>query len=67
MNSFVPVHLRKYIVPQNYTKYSSEDQAVWRFIMRGLVCNLSRYGCSGSLEGWKKQEFIQIRFQKLKI
>lgn len=32
----IPKHLRKYIVEQNYDRYTSEDQEVWRFIMRQL-------------------------------
>ena len=30
----LPVHLKKYIVPQNYTHYTAIDQAVWRYVMR---------------------------------
>ena len=54
MKSFVPNHLRKYIVPQNYKKYSPEDQAVWRFIMKGIIHNLSHYAYKGALEGLEK-------------
>lgn len=32
----IPNHLRRYIVEQNYSRYTPEDQAVWRFIMRQL-------------------------------
>lgn len=32
----LPSHLRRYIVEQNYSRYTPEDQAVWRFIMRQL-------------------------------
>ncbi len=39
----VPSHLQRYIVEQNYEKYTPRDQAVWRFIMRNakdfLVAN----------------------------
>ena len=54
MKQFVPAHLRKYIVPQNYKKYSPEDQAVWRYIMKGIIYNLSQYGYKGALEGLQK-------------
>ncbi len=30
----LPNHLRKYIVDQNYEKYTAVDHAVWRYIMR---------------------------------
>lgn len=30
----LPKHLRQYIVPQHYSKYTSIDQAVWRYVMR---------------------------------
>lgn len=30
----LPKHLRQYIVPQNYEKYTPIDQAVWRYVMR---------------------------------
>ncbi len=30
----LPKHLRKYVVPQNYARYTSEDQAIWRYVMR---------------------------------
>ncbi|MDF1550587.1 MAG: aromatic amino acid hydroxylase [Bacteroidales bacterium] len=30
----LPKHLRKYIVDQNYEKYTAIDHAVWRYIMR---------------------------------
>ena len=66
MSSFVPAHLRKYIVPQNYKKYSSEDQAVWRFIMKGILYNLSRYGYKGSLEGLKKTGIYPDQIPKIK-
>ncbi len=30
----LPLHLRKYIVPQDYEKYTPIDHAVWRYVMR---------------------------------
>ena len=47
-------HLQKYVVDQNYKKYTSEDQAIWRYIMKRITNNLSLYGCKGSLSGMKK-------------
>ena len=37
----IPNHLRKYIVDQNYEKYTTEDQAVWRYIMNQIRTILS--------------------------
>lgn len=37
----IPAHLHKYIVEQNYEKYTWEDQEVWRFIMHQLQDFLS--------------------------
>ena len=62
MNNFVPSHLKKYTVPQNYRKYSPEDQAVWRFIMKGIQHNLSLYGYKGALEGLQQ---TGIRYNKI--
>lgn len=30
----LPKHLRRYVVEQNYDRYSSIDQAIWRYVMR---------------------------------
>src|ERR1043165_3683426 len=30
-NDAIPAHLRKFVVQQDYSRYTSEDQAVWRF------------------------------------
>ena len=54
MSHFIPSHLKKYIVPQNYKKYSPEDQALWRYMMKGIHHNLALYGQKGGLEGLKK-------------
>ena len=32
----LPKHLKKFVVDQNYERYTWEDQAVWRYIMRQL-------------------------------
>ena len=33
-HKFIPLHLRQFIVDQEYDKYSAIDHAVWRFIMK---------------------------------
>lgn len=30
----LPKHLRRYVVEQNYDRYSAIDQAIWRYVMR---------------------------------
>ena len=32
----LPNHLLQYIVDQDYSKYTSVDQAVWRYVMKNL-------------------------------
>lgn len=50
----LPVHLQRYIVEQNYAKYSPLDQAVWRFILRQLRAFLTLHAHQGYLEGLAK-------------
>jgi phenylalanine-4-hydroxylase len=50
----IPAHLNKYIVEQNYSRYTPEDQAVWRYIMRQLKSYLSIHAHEIYLEGLKK-------------
>ena len=54
MNFQLPEHLKKYIVEQDYSKYTPLDQAVWRFCLRQLNYFLSRYGHSCYSEGLAK-------------
>lgn len=30
----LPKHLQRYVVEQNYDRYSALDQAIWRYVMR---------------------------------
>lgn len=50
----LPVHLKKYIVEQDYSRYTPSDQAVWRYIMRQLTDYLSRHAHPCYLEGLKR-------------
>ncbi|MBX3020767.1 MAG: aromatic amino acid hydroxylase [Bdellovibrionales bacterium] len=50
----VPIHLRKYIVDQNYARYTPEDQAVWRYIMRQLKSFLTKHAHESYLSGLEK-------------
>lgn len=51
---FLPPHLRKYVVAQNYEKYTPLDQAVWRFILRQLRDYLSVHAHECYADGLEK-------------
>ncbi|MGZ3774962.1 MAG: aromatic amino acid hydroxylase [Pseudobdellovibrionaceae bacterium] len=51
---FLPQHLRKYVVEQNYEKYTPVDQAVWRYIMRQLKAYLSVHSHECYVDGLEK-------------
>lgn len=50
----IPTHLHKYIVEQNYDRYTSEDQEVWRFIMHQLKSFLSVNAHPAYVDGLSK-------------
>jgi phenylalanine-4-hydroxylase len=50
----LPDHLKKYAVEQNYDRYTPEDQAVWRFIMRQLKTFLFQHAHKSYIEGLSK-------------
>lgn len=50
----LPEHLKRYVVSQNYERYTPEDQAVWRFIMRQLKSFLSKHAHESYLSGLEK-------------
>jgi phenylalanine-4-hydroxylase len=50
----LPPHLFRYVADQNYDRYSSIDQAVWRFIMRQLKYFLSTNAHSCYIDGLRK-------------
>ena len=51
---FLPQHLRKYIVQQDYEKYTWADHAVWRYILRQLKSFLGRHAHESYLSGLEK-------------
>ena len=53
-HKFIPPHLRKFIVEQNYEKYTAIDHAVWRFIMRISKAFFKMHAHSSYLEGLEK-------------
>ncbi len=50
----IPEHLKLYLSTQNYSRYTPEDQAVWRYIMRQLKDFLSVHAHPCYLDGLKK-------------
>ena len=50
----LPAHLKKYVVEQNYEKYTPIDQACWRYILRQLKAFLSTHAHECYLEGLEK-------------
>lgn len=50
----IPLHLQRYIVDQDYSRYTFEDQAVWRYIMRQLKSYLSVHAHPSYLTGLEK-------------
>lgn len=50
----LPHHLQKYIVKQNYERYTPIDQAVWRYILRQLKKFLGIHAHESYVEGLAK-------------
>ncbi len=61
----LPAHLRKYVVEQTYEKYTSEDQAVWRYIMLQLKSFLSQHAHDCYLEGLEKTGITTGRIPRI--
>jgi phenylalanine-4-hydroxylase len=50
----LPIHLRKYIVEQEYEKYTPVDHAVWRYVMRQNYSYLKNVAYYPYIPGLKK-------------
>ena len=50
----LPEHLKRYIVEQDYSRYTPIDQEIWRYIMRQLKSFLSHHAHPCYLEGLSK-------------
>lgn len=50
----LPKHLRKYVVEQNYSKYTPVEQASWRYILRQLKAFLSVHAHESYVDGLAK-------------
>ena len=49
--SFLPSHLARYVVPQEYEAYTPRDQAVWRHILTRLTAHLQDKAHPSYLQG----------------
>ncbi|MCK6596989.1 MAG: aromatic amino acid hydroxylase [Bdellovibrionaceae bacterium] len=61
----LPQHLRKYIVEQDYSKYTPIDHAVWRFILRQLKKFLKVNAHECYLEGLEKTGITEDRIPSI--
>ena len=50
----LPKHLQKYIVDQNYERYTPVNQATWRYILRQLKSYLGTHAHQSYLDGLEK-------------
>ena len=50
----LPPHLKQFMKPQDYERYTPINQAVWRYVMRKNVDYLSKVAHESYLEGLKK-------------
>lgn len=50
----LPSRLRQFVVPQNYSKYTPIDHAVWRYVMRKNVAYLSKVADSSYINCLEK-------------
>lgn len=50
----LPQHLQRYIVEQDYERYTAIDHSVWRYVLRQLRSYLSKHAHSFYLEGLEK-------------
>lgn len=61
----LPQHLRRYIVEQNYERYTPIDHAVWRYVLRQLKSFLSSTAHECYLEGLEKTGIEIERIPKI--
>lgn len=61
----VPSHLQKYVVDQNYSRYTAEDQAAWRYILRELTFFLKDHAHPCYVEGLRKTGISQDKIPRI--
>ena len=54
VTSKLPKHLHKFMVPQPYSEYTAQNQAVWRYVMRMNIDYLSQVAHESYIEGLEK-------------
>jgi phenylalanine-4-hydroxylase len=54
MPASIPPHLRRYVVEQDYSRYTPVDQEVWRYVMRQLKSFLATHAHPCYIEGLAK-------------
>lgn len=47
----LPKHLKSFIIPQNYDRYTPQDQSVWRYVMRQNIRHLDNVAHASYMEG----------------
>lgn len=50
----LPAKLQQYLKPQNYERYTAQDHAVWRYVMRKNIQHLQHVAHESYLEGLEK-------------
>jgi len=62
----IPIHLKKYIVKQNYNNYTAIDQACWKFIMKISISFFKNNADKGYLDGLGKTGVTINKIPKIK-
>ena len=62
----IPIHLKKYVVDQDYSFYTAIDQSTWKFIMKISVDFFSKNAHNTYLEGLKKTGITLNKIPKIK-
>lgn len=63
----LPGHLKRYVVEQDYSRYTPVDQEVWRFIMRQLKDFHSKHAHPCYVEGLEKTGIEVDRIPDIKV
>ena len=62
----LPAHLKRYVVEQDYSRYTPEDQEVWRYIMHQLRDFLSKHAHPCYIDGLAKTGIETDRIPEIK-
>ena len=63
----LPAHLKRYVVEQDYSRYTPVDQEVWRYIMRQLKSFLSEYAHPCYVDGLERTGIEIDRIPDIKV